>query len=71
MALASTGMPLTGWDKKTTERPTACMMMTQFAGILVGKVGPQRQLARPLATVQQQYLVALQGSATCCTLPAG
>ena len=69
--VASTGMPLTGWDKKTTERPTACMMMTQFAGILVGKVGPQRQLARPLATVQQQYLVALGVSATCCTLPAG
>jgi transposase len=67
----STGMPLTGWDKKTTERPTAFMMMTKFAGVLVCKVGPQRQLARPLSAVQQQYLVALQVSATCFTLPAG
>src|SRR5262245_13253476 len=67
----STGRPLTGWDKKPTERPTACMMMTKFAGVLVCKVGPQRQLARPLSTVQQQYLVALGVSATCFTLPAG
>jgi transposase len=67
----STGMPLPGWDKKTTERPTAFMMMTKFAGVLVGKVGPERQLARPLSAVQQQYLVALGVAATCFTLPAG
>ena len=40
----STGAPLMGWDKKTTERPTTFMMMTKFAGVLVLKVGPQRQL---------------------------
>jgi hypothetical protein len=57
----STGMPLPGWDKKTTERPTAFMMMTKFAGVLVCKVGPARPLARPLSAVQQQYLVALGG----------
>src|SRR5207302_9551397 len=28
-----TGRPLTGWDKKPTERPTAFMMMTKFAGV--------------------------------------
>jgi transposase len=67
----STGMPLPGWDKKPTERPTAFMMMTKFAGVLVCKVGPRRQLARPLSTIQQQYLVALGVSATCFTLPAG
>jgi len=67
----STGRPLTGWDKKPTERPTAFMMMTKFAGVLVCKVGPERQLARPLSAVQQQYLVALGVSATCFTLPAG
>jgi transposase len=67
----STGMPLTGWDKKTTERPTAFMMMTKFAGVLVCKVGLQRLLARPLSAIQQQYLVALRVSATCFTLPAG
>jgi transposase len=67
----STGMPLPGWDKKTTERPTAFMMMTKFAGVLVCKVGPARPLARPLSAVQQQYLVALGVAATCFTLPAG
>jgi transposase len=67
----STGRPLPGWDKKTTERPTAFMMMTKFAGVLVCKVGPERQLARPLSAVQQQYLVALGVAATCFTLPAG
>src|SRR5438132_572994 len=66
-----TGRPLTGWDKKPTERPTAFMMMTKFAGVLVCTVGPQRQLARPLSAVQQQYLVALGVSATCFTLPTG
>jgi transposase len=66
-----TGRPLTGWDKKPTERPTAFMMMTKFAGVLVCKVGPQRQLARPLSAVQQQYLGALGVSATCFTLPTG
>ena len=42
--IESTGRPLTGWDKKPTERPTAFMMLTKFAGVLVCKVGPQRQL---------------------------
>ena len=35
------------------------MMMTQFAAVIVSKVGPQRQLAHPLSTVQQPYLRAL------------
>jgi transposase len=67
----TTGTPLTGWDKKATERPTAFMMTTKFAGVLVLKVGPQRQLARPLSTVQQHYLLALRIAATCFTVPAG
>jgi hypothetical protein len=67
----TTGTPLTGWDKKATERPTAFMMMTKFAGVLVLKVGTQRQLARPLSAVQQQCLIALKVAATCFTLPAG
>jgi transposase len=67
----TTGGTLTGWDKKETQKPTAFMMTTKFAGILVLKVGPQRQLARPLSTVQQQYLRALGVSVTCFTLPSG
>jgi transposase len=60
----TTGQPLTGWDKKATQKPTAFMLMTKFAGVMVLKVGSQRQLAHPLSPVQQQYLVALRIPAT-------
>jgi transposase len=55
----TTGNPLMGWDKKTTQKPTAFMMMTKFAAVMVLKVGGQRQLAQPLSAVQQTYLNAL------------
>jgi transposase len=55
----TTNTPLTGWDKKATERPTSFMMVTKFAGVIVVKLGDHRQLARPLSVVQQQYLMAL------------
>jgi transposase len=63
----TTGQPLTGWDKKATQKPTAFMMTTKFAGVMVLKVGGQRQLAHPLSPVQQQYLVALRVPATSFT----
>jgi transposase len=65
----TTGKPLTGWDKKATQKPTAFMLMTKFAGVMVIKVGGQRQLAHPLSTVQQQYLVALRVPTTYFTAP--
>jgi hypothetical protein len=65
----TTGTTLTGWDKQETERPTALMMLTTFAGVLILKRDQQRQLARPLAAVQQQYLTALGVPTTCCTIP--
>jgi transposase len=65
----TTGNPLTGWDKKATQKPTAFMMMTKFAGVMVLKVEGQRQLVHPLSTVQQQYLVALRVPATYFTVP--
>jgi hypothetical protein len=65
----TTGNPLTGWDKKATQKPTAFMMMTKFAGVMVLKVGDQRQLAHPLSTVQQHYLRALGVPATYFTVP--
>ena len=65
----TTETPLTGWDKKATQKPTAFMMMTKFAAVMVIKVGPQRQLAPPLSTVQQQYLRALGVPATYFTVP--
>jgi transposase len=60
----TTGQPLTGWDKKASQKPTAFMMTTKFAGVMVLKVGGQRQLAHPLSLVQQQYLMALRVPAT-------
>ena len=67
----TTRTPLPGWDKKATERPTAFMMITKFAGVIVFKCGHDRQLARPLSVVQQQYLTALNVPATYFTLPTG
>jgi transposase len=63
--------PLPGWDKKATERPTSCRRVTKFAGVIVVKRGPQRQLARPFSVVRHRYLTALDVPATYCTLPAG
>jgi transposase len=65
----TTRQPLTGWDKKATQKPTAFMLMTKCAGGMVLKVGSQRQLTHPLSTVQQQYLVALRSPATYFTAP--
>jgi transposase len=68
----TTGSTLTGWDKKETQKPTAFMMMTKFAAVMVLKVGGQRQLAQPLSTAQQAYLNALGVPATSFTLsPSG
>src|SRR5215813_13711971 len=54
----TTGNPLIGWDKKATQKPTAFMLMTKFATVMVLKVGGQRQLAqrchrsnRPISTL--------------------
>jgi transposase len=65
----TTGSTLPGWDKKETQKPTAFMMMTKFAAVMVIKVGGQRQLTHPLSTVQQQYLRALRVPATSFTAP--
>jgi hypothetical protein len=55
----TTSTPVPGWDKKVTERPTAFMMVTKFAGVIVLKLGRDRQLGRPLSAVQHHYLTAL------------
>ena len=38
----TTSTPLTGWDKKATERPTSFMMVTKFAGVIVLHLGDHR-----------------------------
>jgi hypothetical protein len=65
----TTGSTLTGWDKKEPQKPTAFMMMTKFAAVMVIKRGGQRQLAHPLSTIQQPYLLALRVPATSFTTP--
>jgi transposase len=65
----TTGNTLLGWDKKATQKPTAFMMTTKFSAVMVIKVGAQRQLAQPLSTVQQQYLLALGVPVTYFTVP--
>jgi hypothetical protein len=67
----TTSTPWPGWDKQATERPTAFMMVTKFAGVIVLKLGHDRHLARPLSVVQQQYLTALDVPAACLTRPTG
>lgn len=68
----TTGTSLTGWDHKATERPTAFMMVTKCAGVIVVKLGDHRPFARPLSVVQQQYLTALDVPVACCTdCPSG
>ena len=66
----TTGNSLLGWDKKATQKPTAFMMMTKFAAVIVIKVGGQRQLAQPLSPVQQSYLNTLGVPMTYFTLPS-
>ena len=65
----TTGKPLPGWDKKTTQKPTAFMMITKFSAVIVLKVGAQRQFAQPLSLIQQQYLWALGIPDTYFTVP--
>jgi hypothetical protein len=50
----TTGTPVTGWDKKATDRPTTFRMVTKCSGLIVVKVEEQRYLPRALSSVQQQ-----------------
>ena len=53
------GNTITGWDNRPTKKPTAFMMTTKFAKVLVVNMGNQRKMARPLTPVQLEYLKAL------------
>jgi hypothetical protein len=41
---------LPGWDNKPTQRPTSYMMTWKFKGVIVIRIGKNRQLAKPLST---------------------
>jgi hypothetical protein len=53
--VATTGRTLTGWDKQETQQPTACMLMSTCAAVIVVKGGAARQLAQPLSAGPQAY----------------
>jgi len=60
---------LTGWERRPTKKPTAFMMTTKFAGILVITTGQHRQLARPLKDFQHEYLIAMGVTSEVFTVP--
>lgn len=60
---------LTGWERRPTKKPTAFMMTTKFAGMMVITMGRHRQLARPIKDYQREYLVALGVTAEVFTEP--
>jgi len=60
---------LVGWEGRPTKKPTAFMMTTKFAAILVITTGTNRQLARPLKDFQREYLKAMDVTADAFTVP--
>jgi len=60
---------LTGWKRRPTKKPTAFMMTTKFAGILVVTMGEHRQLARPLKVLQREYLKSMGVTEDVFTVP--
>lgn len=67
--ISDTGNKITGWKDKPTDKPTTFMMTTKFLSILVLRLEDKRQLARPLNTVQLEYLKALNVDPTAYTSP--
>ena len=49
----TTRTPWPGWAKQAPERPTAFLMITQWAGVSVCTCGHARPLTRPLSVVPQ------------------
>ncbi len=50
---------LPGWKRRRTERPTTFMLTTKFKGVMIVKIGNERQLSRALTGQQKEYLRAL------------
>jgi transposase len=60
---------LPGWVRRQAKKPTAFMMTTKFASIMVITIGRHRQLAKPLKLFQREYLKALGVTAEAFTVP--
>jgi transposase len=60
---------LPGWVRRQTKKPTAFMMTTKFASVMVITIGRHRQLVKPLKPVQLEYLKAMGVTAEAFTVP--
>jgi transposase len=60
---------LPGWVRRQTKKPTAFMMTTKFASVMVITIGRHRQLVKPLKPVQLKYLKAMGVTAEAFTVP--
>ncbi len=60
---------LPGWVRRKTKKPTAFMMTTKFASVMVITVDRKRQLTKPLKPFQQEYLQALGVPIDAFTVP--
>ncbi len=60
---------LPGWIRRKTKKPTAFMMTTKFAAVMIITRGYKRQLARPLKSFQLEYLKALGVTSEIFTIP--
>jgi transposase len=58
--LAITQQKITGWQKRQTSRPTSFMMTTKFIGVFVLTSHRGRRLAKPLSSIQIQWLALLE-----------
>ena len=60
---------LPGWVRRKTKKPTAFMMTTKFASIMVVTLDRHRQLSKPLKPHQLEYLTALGVPVEAYTVP--
>ena len=60
---------LSGWVRRKTKKPTAFMMTTKFASIMVVTLDRHRQLSKPLKPHQLEYLTALGVPVEAYTVP--
>ncbi len=60
---------LPGWKKRRTKRPTSFMLTTKFQGIMIIKIGQNRQFNKPLTKQQKEYLIALNVQPNCFIKP--
>jgi len=59
VSLKGSGTTVTGWNKRTTSRPTAFMITTKFPSVIVLRTAERRFLCEPLDSIQRGFLSIL------------